>query len=177
MSKNDIPVSPRQMLYLALTMFGPLLLTVALVSIAPVKAGQSGGSKGVAFAIVGTILFGLLAILVCAIRRRAVTITPESLIVRHSVYTLVVNRSEVNKVQIRQIASLDQLGLSTRKNGIAAFGYFSGWFWGLNGDLTFCAMSQWPVQLITFEGSIKCKHLALSAAPELARDIETWINT
>ncbi|MRV74969.1 hypothetical protein GJ700_24960 [Duganella sp. FT92W] len=174
MSRSDIPVSLRQVLYLALTMFVPLLFTVALVSFAPTKPDATAASKLVAMAIVGTVVLGLIGVLVSTIRRHVVEMTQDSLVVKHSVYTLVVERREIAGIRIRQITSMDQLGLSTRKNGIAAFGYFSGWFWGLHGDIMFCAMSKWPVQLISFEGDVKCRHLALSADSELARKIEAW---
>jgi len=173
-TKSDIPVSARQILYLALTMFAPMLFTIGVVALVPAKSGQSASSEVMALTTVGVILVGLVSVLLATVSRRVVEIRPDLLVVKYSLYTLAVNRSDIKSVQVWKITSLNQLGLSTRKNGIAAFGYFSGWFCGLNGDLTFCALSKWPVYLVTFDGDVKCKQLAISASDDLARQIESW---
>ena len=174
--KKDLPVSLKQLLYLALLIFFPLAISAAVVVWAPSKPGHGGSDTLLALAIVGAIAAVLIAVLLVAARRHAVEISGEGLVVRHSVYTLALERSEVESAKARAITSLDQLGLSTRKNGIAAFGYFSGWFRGAHGDLTFCALSQWPVYLITFEGSTRTRQLAISANAQLIHEIEAWAN-
>jgi hypothetical protein len=125
--------------------------------------------------VLGIISIGLFALLAIVARRHAVEITADAIVIKHSLYTLVLARDAVRSVQTHKVSSVDQLGLSTRKNGIAAFGYLSGWFWGAHGDLTFCAVSQWPVYLIRFEGGSKCRQIALSASPEAIRSIENWV--
>ncbi|KAB8044627.1 hypothetical protein [Janthinobacterium aquaticum] len=71
---------------------------------------------------------------------------------------------------------MDQIGLSI-KNGVAAFGYYSGWFWGRHGELIFCALSKSPVYLVKFDGASKCRQLEISASPEMIRDIKQWGNS
>lgn len=162
------------MLYLALAFFVPVLFAVAVMTFAPAKTGQATGSNLVAQGIVLAVVLLLIGIFLATARRHVIEVTPDKLVVKHSLYTLVVQRSEVSGVRIRQITSMDQLGLSTRKNGIAAFGYFSGWFWGAHGKLMFCALSKLPVQLISFDTKGACKYLALSADAEMAHMIEQW---
>ena len=177
MEKDDIPVSSKQVLYLALLIFLPLALSAAMIHWAPPKPGQTELDNLLAFGIVGAIATVLFGMLVIAAKRHVIEISRDVLVVKHSLYTLALERSEVESAKAREVNSLDQLGLSTRKNGIAAFGYFSGWFWGAHGNITFCALSRWPVYLVTFEGTTKCRQLALSASPEVVRRIEVWANS
>jgi hypothetical protein len=174
MAKNDLPVSSKQIVYLSLTVFIPLALALVVVFWAPSKPGQMRSDGALAAGIIAVIAIGLLSLIVTTAKRHVIEISRDTLVIRHSLYTLAIERSAVDSAKVREITSMDQVGLSTRKNGIAAFGYFSGWFWGRNGDLTFCALSKWPVYLITFEGSLKCRQLALSTSPEVARSIEAW---
>lgn len=177
MKKNDIPVSSKQVLYLAILIFLPLALSVAAVLWVPKKTGYTKSDDLWALGIVGAIAAILLGMLIVAAKRHVIEFSRDTLVVKHSLYTLALNRSEVESAKVSEVNSLDKLGLSTRKNGIAAFGYFSGWFWGMHGNLTFCALSRWPVYLITFEGTAKCRQLAISASPEMTRNIELWANS
>lgn len=172
MTKRDIPVSSRQILYLTLVIFVPLLLAAGVIVWTPAKPGQS--DSAVAFGIVGAISALLLGMVIAAMKRHAIELTRDALVIRHSLYTLLIERNSVTSASVREVTSVDQLGLSTRKNGIAAFGYFSGWFRGAHGDLTFCAISKRPLHVIAFEGSAKCRRLAISASPEVARSIAAW---
>lgn len=174
MKPNDIPVSLRQVFYLAFTIFMPLLLAAVLIIWVPSKPGQTGSDFVIAAGVLGIVSIVLLVLVVVVAHRHAVEIVDDAIVIKHSLYTLVLERNEVNLAHTSKVNSIDQLGLSTRKNGIAAFGYYSGWFWGAYGDLTFCAVSKWPVYLIKFEGSSKCRQIALSASPEVISSIENW---
>ena len=176
MRRNDIPTSPRQILCLALTIIAPLLFAAALVAWAPEKPGRQGGETLLAAAIIGFILVALLAMVVATARRHVVELNGDVLVIRHSVYTLTVNRRHITSADLDEVRSIEQLGLSTRKNGIAAFGYFSGWFQSTHGELTFCAISKAPLYLITFDGHVKCRQLAIGASAETARSIVAWAN-
>ena len=124
--------------------------------------------------MIGVIAVGVSGMLIAAAKRHVIELSQDLLVVKHSLYTLAVPRKEVASASIREVSSLDKIGLSTRKNGIVAFGYFSGWFWNTQGKLTFCAFSTLPVYLLTFEGSAKCRQLILGASPEMIRSIEAW---
>lgn len=177
MSKNDLPVSWRHIMYLAATVFGPIVFSVGVILWTPPKPGSTESGNLVAASIVGFISLGLLAIIVATAKRRVIEISADSSVVKHSLYTLRIERSSVSSISVKEITGIEQIGLSTRKNGIAAFGYFSGWFHTMNGDPAFCAVSEWPVFLITFEGSLKCRHLALSASPPVVQSIAAWAET
>jgi hypothetical protein len=166
MQRYDIPVLPQQMAWLALLMIAPVALTFAIVFLSqPAKASAAAPILGATLFIVSGIFFAIVL-------RHAVEIDRAALTVRHSLYTLTIDRSDVTDV--RPLRSLKELGLSTRTNGVAAFGYLSGWFQRARGERTFCAVSALPAYLITLKEGSPCRHLAVSAGPELARSIESW---
>ena len=74
----------------------------------------------------------------------------------------------------RDSGTLSEIGLALRTNGVAGFGYLSGWFRRVGNEKIFCAVSQGPLWLLTFEGSAGCRQLALSASAETVRRIEEW---
>lgn len=174
MKQYDIPVSSKQIFYLALLILLPPALAVAAVFWAPSKPGHGKSDDVLALSIIGVIAVGVSGMLIAAAKRHVIELSQDILVVKHSLYTLAVPRKEVASASIREVSSLDKIGLSTRKNGIAACGYFSGWFWNTQGKLTFCAFSTLPVYLLTFEGSAKCRQLILGASPEMIRSIEAW---
>jgi hypothetical protein len=167
MTKIDFPPSPRHVVLLSLILFAPLALSFAGVWFAAPKPGQVPP-------VLGVLLLVFAAIIVLVARRHSIEISPQRLTVRHSAYTARIERSEVAALSVQEVATAGQLGLVTRTNGIAAFGYLSGWFRRTGNGSTFCAVSHGPLYLVTFEGSAKCKHLALSASPDVARRIAAW---
>lgn len=177
MKKINIPVSSKQVTYLAILTLLPLALSFIAILWIPQKPGQSGSDDLLVLGIIGVIAAALLGMLVVTAKRHVIEFSRDTLVVKHSLYTFSLDSSDVESAKAREVISLDQIGLSTRKNGIAAFGYFSGWFWGAHGSLTFCASSRWPVYFVTFEGNMKCRQLAISTTPEMARSIELWANS
>ncbi|WEF35120.1 hypothetical protein [Pseudoduganella chitinolytica] len=115
-----------------------------------------------------------VATLLLAARRRAIDVDEHTIVIRHSLYTLRLRRADAAALRVTPVASLDELGLRLRRNGIAAFGYYSGWFSGPQGERTFCAASTWPAYLVAVEGSVRCRRIALSMPPELARRLAAW---
>lgn len=176
MEKSDIPVSSRHVLYLTLTLIVPLAIVTALIFTAPLKPQQTDASRLLAAGIIGAVLLLCLGILVAVVRRHAVELRPDALVVRHSMYTFTLRRDEMAAAEARVVTAADELRLTSRSNGIALFGFLSGWFWRGRGDPVFCAVSAFPVQLIRFEGGARCRLLALSASPELAARIVVWAN-
>jgi hypothetical protein len=167
MTKDDFPPSPRHVLLLALILFAPLALSLAALWFAAPRPGQAP-------LVLEIVLLAFAAIIVAVARRHSVEIAPDRLTVRHSLYTARIARSDVASLSVQELAAPHQLGLALRTNGIAAFGYLSGWFRRAGGGRTFCAVSRGPLYLVTFEGGARCKYLALSASPELARRIAAW---
>ncbi|WP_374580047.1 hypothetical protein [Pseudoduganella sp.] len=166
MTTTASPPSSRQVSLLALILFAPLSLTAwALLATSPKPAG---------LATVAVIAVGFVAILYFIVARHAVELTPSRLKVKHSLYTFSLERSEVSALRVSELASADQIGLALRTNGVAGFGYLSGWFRRVGNEKIFCAVSQGPLWLLTFEGSAGCRQLALSASAETVRRIEEW---
>ncbi|AVR96435.1 hypothetical protein [Pseudoduganella armeniaca] len=174
MTKAELPVSRQQLGWLAVMLLAPMLLVSIAATWAPPKPGDTAAHGLLGWSVIGAITLGLLALLYVVARRRAIEIDDTAIVVRHSLYTLRLRRADVSALHLRQVATLDQLGLSLRRNGIAACGYYSGWFSGPRGERTFCAISTWPAYLITVEGQARCRHVALSIPPELARRIAAW---
>lgn len=166
MTTTTFPPSARQAWLLALILFAPLGIVFWLMLTA------AHGSAGLV--VVGATLAGLAVVMYFILSRHSVAIAPDQLVVRHSIYTLKLARSEVKAIGACQVASLDDLGLVLRTNGVAGFGYLSGWFRRVGNGKTFCAVSQGPLWLLNIEGSAKCQQLALSASPETIRRIEDW---
>ncbi|WP_338761698.1 hypothetical protein [Massilia sp. METH4] len=177
MSKNELPVSRKQILYLALAVFVPLLFAVAVIWWRPSTAGDAESDQARAAAVLAVMAIGLGAIVAAAAHRRAVELDADVLVIRHSVYTLALDRSRIASAAVKEVATVEELGLRTRANGIAAFGYLSGWFRTRHGQLMFCAISAWPVYHIALDGEAECKEIALSASPELARRIAAWVQS
>lgn len=173
---KNLPTSPRQLLYLALSLLTPMLLSVALICWAPAKPGHTPNDTLIAVGVVVVIVLLFAAIVAAAAMRHAIDITPGAIVVRHSLYTLTLERAAVTSATVRAIDSIAEAGLTTRKNGMALFGYYSGWFRGRRGAPTFCAASATPLYLVTLEGDTKCRQLVLSASPGIARDIAAWAN-
>lgn len=171
MTHAELPLSRRQMSCLAAALLGPLLLVGVAAAWLPPKPGHD---PWLGWSVILAIVAVALATLLLAARRRAIDVDDDAIVVRHSLYTLRLRRAEVAALRVTPVASVAELGLSLRCNGIAAFGYYSGWFSGPRGARTFCAVSTWPAYLVAVEGSARCRHIALSMPPELAQRIAAW---
>lgn len=174
MQKFELPISMRQVVKLALLLCAPLILSMAVVLLAWPKQGQAHGGLAVPVGLIVVTVIGLLGIVVAMMGRRVVGISPSTLHVKHSLYTLAIDKSSVTTISVCEVQSLADLGLAKKTNGIAAFGYRSGWFRRKQGDSIFCAVSTGPMYLIALGGHGKYRHLALSANVELIRRIEMW---
>jgi hypothetical protein len=171
---HDVPVARRQLMYLAAVTAIPLALTVLAIFFAPLKLGETERSIFLGLGIVGLVVLIIGWMLMTAVLRHTITLHADALVLKHSMYTFQLQRSEISAIKVSAIDSVEQLGLAIRKNGIAAFSYYSGWFWGRKNELIFCAVSTYPVYLISFEGTAKCRQLALSATPAMAERILKW---
>jgi len=165
MTKNTLPPSMRQVMLLALILITPLALVIAAMSHSGVNTAEF---------VLGALIAGFLVLLYFVVTRHAVEISPERLTVRHSIYTVAIERSAISAAKVQQVRTAGCLGLAVRTNGIAAFGYLSGWFRTGDSRRAFCAVSQNPLYLVTFEGNPDCRQLALSADADVARQIEAW---
>jgi len=167
MTINSFPPSPRQVWLLALIMLAPLGVAIAAVS-------RSAAPP--VLVILAAALLVLVAILYFVMTRHTVEVDAQRLTVRHSLYTLSIERGAVGTAKIQAVRTVGCLGLAVKTNGIAAFGYRSGWFRTNDGSRAFCAVSQGPLYLVTFEGYADCRQLGLSANADIAGKIEAWAN-
>lgn len=132
------------------------------------------------FDLIGLLIAGLLGAFVVVtsvlmIKRRSIDISADRISIKHSYYTFNLDRSAVTSVSVREIQSINELGLSIKTNGIALFGYYSGWFLGVHNQKLFCAISAMPAFDIAIEGeTLKCKRIGISCSPEVADRIRSW---
>ncbi len=162
---TTFPPTLRQVTLLALIMLVPLGVSIAAVS-------HSASTP--TMVILGVVLLVFLAILFFVASRHSVEVGPERLTVRHSLYTFSIDRRAINAAKVQQLRTNGCLGLAVRTNGIAAFGYLSGWFRTSDGSRAFCAVSHGPLYLVTLDGSPDCRYLALSGNADVAGKIEAW---
>jgi len=162
---TTFPPSLRQVALLALIMLAPLGIAIAAVA-------RSASTP--TLVILGIVVMVFVVILYFVTARHTVEVRRERLIVRHSLYTLAIDRSAISAAKVQQVRTNNCLGLAVRTNGIAAFGYLSGWFRTGDSSRTFCAVSQGPLYLVTLEGNPDCRYLALSADAGIAAKIEAW---
>ncbi len=119
----------------------------------------------------------LLIVSVCGamILRRSIELYPDALTVRHSYYTLKIARKDVSAVEVTELQAVGELGLTLKTNGVAAFGYLSGWFRTRTGAKIFCAVSARPLYLVTFTSTrLDCAMLALSCSSAMAEKLRRW---
>lgn len=120
----------------------------------------------------------LLIVTVCGamIVRRSIELSNEELVIRHSYYRLKIARKDVTAVEVSQLNSMDELGIVLKTNGIAAFGYLSGWFRMRTGAPLFCAVSARPAYLVTFTGArLDCRTVAVSCSANMAEQLRRWV--
>ncbi|WUR15451.1 hypothetical protein E7V67_010215 [[Empedobacter] haloabium] len=174
MTKAELPVSRRQLGWLAVMLLTPILLVSVAVTQVPPKPGHTAMDALLGWSVLGAVTLVLLTMLVMMARRHAIDIDDNVLVVRHSLYTLRLRRADVGALHLRRVTSRNELGLGLRTNGIAACGYYSGWFSGQRGERVFCAVSTWPAYLVTVEGNARCRRLALSMSAEVAQRVARW---
>ena len=162
---TSFPPTSRQVTLLALLMLVPLGILIAAVA---------RSAETPTMVILGLVLLVFIAILFFVASRHTVDVGPRRLTVRHSLYTLDIERCTITAAKVQQVRTTNCLGLAVRTNGIAAFGYLSGWFRTNDSSRIFCAVSQGPLYLVTFEGNPDCRQLALSANADIAGKIEAW---
>ncbi|MEG1055914.1 MAG: hypothetical protein RSF79_28175, partial [Janthinobacterium sp.] len=115
MRTEQLPLAAGRVAALALLLFGPL----ALGAIVPAKPGDTGA---LAAGILGLCAMLMLAILGAIAMRRSVTFGDRDVIIRHSFYTI---RIDAQAWTGAALDTVGQSGITFRKNGIAAFGYYS----------------------------------------------------
>jgi len=157
---------------------GSLILVPLIIVYFVIESGPKGPTEdwGGA-ALVTYAIGGLTGILVCTpmFFRRQIVLSDNKLVISHSFYTLSIARSDVSSVTVTELAKADELGISTKKNGVAGFGYLSGWYNGPYGDLMFCAISSRPIYRVELDGNLRCSIIGLSCSAQMAQQIARWV--
>jgi hypothetical protein len=98
----------------------------------------------------------------------------DGLTIKHSFYTIRFRKDQLRSVEITCLRSADQLDLSSKLNGVAAFRFYSGWFKARSGQTCFCAVSSVPIYQFHFVGATPCPLLAASCSEGMAEAIRAW---
>lgn len=125
--------------------------------------------------LAGTACLGIgIAVLASIGLRRSIKLTDDCLVVRHSFYRIEIRKSHISKVTCEKCDDVTTLYLSSKKNGIAGFGFYSGWFHDRQGELVFCAISSLPTYRFVFAGDVQCRSVVLSCSSDMANKIFQW---
>lgn len=172
MTHAQIPVSSRQVVLIGLLVAAPVLISAALIFRDHARAGPwPPGAEILA-------LSALLPVIVCGfmLARRSVVVVGNVLTVRSAFYTLSIARDQMASPALAQVASRSALGITLKRNGIAGFGFLSGWFYAMRGEKMFCAVSTYPACHLIFRGHPKCSSAAISHTEAVANVIQAWID-
>lgn len=175
MKKELLATAWGQIVGIALLMGVPVgIAFYMLVVNAPPRALEKGWSPGMVIVMITVLL--VLTVLFALIFRRSVELSDEALLVRHSYYSITIARKDVTAIEATELKSVAELGLTLKTNGVAAFGYLSGWFRTRTGAPIFCAVSAKPIYLVSLTGArLACPTLALSCSADMAEKIRRWV--
>ena len=165
------PPTRRQTILLALLLVVPIV--VAAVTVASLGAGNT---EDLVTAWVLAALGVVLLAMVCGsmLGRRSLTIGDDAIVVRHSLYTLRIERADAGALRVTPLRDMAWLATAYRRLGTAAFGYLSGWFRLSMAADGFCAVSQGPLYQVDFQRGGRPAVLVLSCDSATADQITRW---
>lgn len=167
MTAETIPFNGAHGVRLALAFGIPALVPLGFATAAPAKSVTALAAAALCI-VIGVLAIGVLLL------RRSVEIAGEELRVRHGFYSWRIGRTAIGRVETRELAKARDLPLSLKRNGVAIFGLYSGWFYGARGEDVFCAVSAQPVFVFRFSGVGKSRTLAISCSSAMAAAITAW---
>jgi hypothetical protein len=172
--RENIPISLKQVLFVGLLFVMPILL--AAIGTFGFPESHQSSKEELWFSTTVLIAAAIISIVVCRsmITRRSVELTEEYILVKHTFYTFQVHWRDIHSVTVSRTSDVPDLKISTKKNGIAAFGFYSGWFNADYGELVFLAISVPPILVIRFAGHPKCSAVALSCSSAMEAGIRAW---
>lgn len=171
----DIPTSKKQVFLTGMLFAVPLLLATGFYFLTPhAKAPTAMETGFVSGMLIASALLGLL---VCTsmLTRHSLEFNADVLVVRHAFYTFRLERARIQGPVIARSADLTSLPISTKRNGIAAFGYYSGWFNVAQGKRAFLAISGAPIVVLRFTGHPTCSLLAVNGNAALEAELAAWL--
>lgn len=174
MSRETIPVVSKQLALLGSVVALPILLSAAVVFAFPLGHDATSAEMRLAAALLLLCVLLVGGLLASIVMRRSIVLDADSLTVKHSFYTIRFRKDQLQSVKIMRLVNADQLGLTTKRNGVAAFSFYSGWFYVDSGQICFCAVSSVPIYQLRFIGSIPCRLLAVSCSEAMAEAIRAW---
>lgn len=175
MNRETIPVESRQLTLLGSVVAGPILLSAAGVVAFPLGHGATSSDVHLAAALLLLCFLLVGGLLASIVMRRSIVLDADSLTIKHSFYTVRFRKDRLQSVKVTRLENADQLGLTTKRNGVAAFWFYSGWFYADAGRLCFCAVSSVPIYKLHFIGTVRCPLVAVPCSENMADAIRAWV--
>lgn len=174
--QRTIPVESRQLDLLGSVVALPILLSAAGVVAFPLGHGATSSDVHLAAALLLLCFLLVGGLLASIAMRRSIVLDADSLTIKHSFYTAQFRKDRLLSVTITCLENADQLGLSAKRNGVAAFSFYSGWFNADAGQICFCAVSSVPIYQLHFIGTMPFPLLAVSCSESMVEAIRAWID-
>lgn len=174
MKRESLPLIAGQLIKISVLISTPILVSAAGIFFFPGSnnARPSDVWLSISLLMLSVVIVG--GLLISLLRRHEIILTDACLIIKHSFYTAQFDRQNIKGADITSVDNVNLLGISTKRNGIAAFGVFSGWFYAERGDICFCAITSMPVYNFRFKGALKAPLLAVSCSSEMSEAIRVW---
>lgn len=172
MLTEKIPTAISQVVLLMVLILCPLLIAaLIMLNAGPVRASDRVIANGLLLlSAITPLLFGFLML-----GRRTVAITTDALTIRHTFYRISIQRTELQQFSVRLLEPPVAEHLAIKTNGIAAFGFYSGWFSDHYGKKVFCAVSGQPVYLLELAGHPRLDTIIMSATPAVFQALQGWM--
>lgn len=173
--KIAIPSSNKQVVLIGMLFAAPLLFAASVYFFTAHDKVPGAAEQGFTGGLL--IALALFAAATCAsmLARRTVELGADAIVVRHSFYTLRLQRGELHAPAVSRVDDVRSLGITIKTNGIAAFGFYSGWFNSAHGGKLFLAISGAPVVVLRFTGHPRCAGLAMTGGAALEADLAAWL--
>lgn len=174
MKREDIRAPWGKLVAIFSLFVSPIIIAfVAILITYPEKLSLNSTMNGIIVASIISLSIGGVFIAAIALRH-TVVIEDDRLIVSHSFYTLVLLKTEIQDIELSQIETIRESGITIRRNGIAAFGFYSGLFGCSQNGLGFCAISAFPAHKFVVKGNSRFSQLFLSCSGTFAKEIYEW---
>lgn len=174
MKREDIRTPWRKLAAILSLFTSPIFIAIVIILVTyPEKLHMDSTSNGLIVASILSLFIGGVFIVAIALRH-TVFIEDDRLIVSHSFYTLVLLKTEIQDIELSQIETIRESGITIRRNGIAAFGFYSGLFGCSQNGLGFCAISAFPAHKFVIKGNSRFSQLFLSCSGTFAKEIYEW---
>lgn len=173
MQNVKIPTLPYHIAIMAILMIFPLVLT-GYILLFPFSSEAQSTSNVIGLVLVGLAFIFSVAILFLIAMRREIMIVDNYLLLKHTFYSIKVDKSKIKSLSLEVRNNVPTDFISLKINGIAAAGFYSGWFLNSVGKKIFCAVSKKPVCRIEIFDDDGFSEVIFSCPENSFAEIRQW---